>query len=60
MTTHPETMRNHGWFRPGWSVGRRFHTWHLTFEGQEDVHRLAVEYRSALGLLGEVLTPIPD
>ncbi|WP_406257398.1 2'-5' RNA ligase family protein [Streptomyces chartreusis] len=53
-------MRNHWWWRPGWSVGRRFYTWHLTFEGQEDVHRLAAEYRSALAPLGDILTPIPD
>ncbi|MDQ0683657.1 2'-5' RNA ligase [Streptomyces achromogenes] len=60
MTTQPETMRNHWWWRPGWSVGRRFYTWHLTFEGQDDVHRLAAEYRSALAPLGDSLTPIPD
>ncbi|MFD3590855.1 2'-5' RNA ligase family protein [Streptomyces sp. NPDC058683] len=60
MTTQPETMRNHWWWRPGWSVGRRFYTWHLTFEGQDDVHRLATEYRSALVPLGDILTPIPD
>jgi len=60
MKTQPETMRNHWWWRPGWSVGRRFYTWHLTFERQDDVHRLAAEYRSALAPLGEILTPIPD
>lgn len=60
MTTQPETMRNHWWWRPGWSVGRRFYTWHLTFEGQDDVHRLAAEYRSVLAPLGPALTPIPD
>ncbi len=53
-------MRNHWWWRPGWSVGRRFYTWHLTFEGQDDVHRLAAEYRSALAPLGDILTPVPD
>jgi 2'-5' RNA ligase len=60
MTSQLDTMRNHWWWRPGWSVGRRFYTWHLTFEGQDDVHRLAAEYRSALAPLGDVLTPIPD
>ncbi|WP_234468641.1 2'-5' RNA ligase family protein [Streptomyces sp. MBT62] len=60
MSTQPEPMRNHWWWRPGWSVGRRFYTWHLTFEGQDDVHRLAAEYRSALAPLGDTLTPIPD
>ncbi|MGC4983947.1 2'-5' RNA ligase family protein [Streptomyces sp. DT193] len=53
-------MRNHWWWRPGWSVGRRFYTWHLTFEGQSDVHRLAAEYRAGLAPLGDALTPIPD
>lgn len=53
-------MRNHWWWRPGWSVGRRFYTWHLTFEGQNDVHRLADQYRSALVSLAGILTPIPD
>jgi 2'-5' RNA ligase len=60
MTTQTETMRNHWWWRPGWNVGRRFYTWHLTFDGQDDVHRLAAEYRSALAPLGDALTPIPD
>ncbi|MEU9918838.1 2'-5' RNA ligase family protein [Streptomyces sp. NPDC051001] len=60
MTTQQEAMRNHWWWRPGWSVGRRFYTWHLTFEGQEDVHRLATEYRTALAPLRGILTPIPD
>ncbi|WP_234021958.1 MULTISPECIES: 2'-5' RNA ligase family protein [unclassified Streptomyces] len=60
MTTRPENMRNHWWWRPGWSVGRRFYTWHMTFEGQEDVRRLAAEYRNALAPLGDALTLIPD
>jgi 2'-5' RNA ligase len=53
-------MRNHWWWRPGWSVGRRFYTWHMTFEGQENVHRLAAEYRSVLAPTGDALTLIPD
>ncbi|MEV6483340.1 2'-5' RNA ligase family protein [Streptomyces sp. NPDC051576] len=60
MSTQPEPMRNHWWWRPGWSIGRRFYTWHLTFEGQDDVHRLAAQYRSALAPLGDAFTPIPD
>ncbi|MHB9861700.1 2'-5' RNA ligase family protein [Streptomyces sp. YIM S03343] len=60
MKTQPETMGNHWWWRPGWNVGRRFYTWHLTFEGQTDVHRVATEYRTALAPLGDVLTLIPD
>ncbi len=60
MTQETVSLRNHWWWRPGWSVGRRFYTWHLTFEGQTDVHRLAAEYRAGLAPLGEALTPIPD
>ncbi|MFE2747220.1 2'-5' RNA ligase family protein [Streptomyces scopuliridis] len=59
MTTRPEHMRNHWWWRPGWNVGRRFYTWHLTFGGQMDVHRFAEEYRTALAGT-EGLDPIPD
>ncbi|MFB7329936.1 2'-5' RNA ligase family protein [Streptomyces sp. NPDC056190] len=53
-------MRNHWWWRPGWSVGRRFYTWHMTFDGQEDVQRLAAEYRKTLAPVGDVLTLIPN
>ncbi|WP_371655426.1 MULTISPECIES: 2'-5' RNA ligase family protein [unclassified Streptomyces] len=59
MTTEPEHMRDHWWWRPGWSVGRSFYTWHLTFEGQPDVHRFAADYRAALGPVGG-LDLIPD
>ncbi|MFD5031975.1 2'-5' RNA ligase family protein [Streptomyces sp. NPDC058405] len=59
MTTRPVHMRNHWWWRPGWSVGRRFYTWHLTFGGQTDVHRFAGQYRAALAGVGG-LDPIPD
>jgi 2'-5' RNA ligase len=43
-----EAMADHWWWRPGWTVGRRFYTWHLTFAGQRDVQRLAAAYRTAL------------
>ncbi|MGW4298165.1 2'-5' RNA ligase family protein [Streptomyces sp. DSM 110735] len=55
-----DDMRNHWWWRPDWSEGRRFYTWHLTFEGQRDLHRLAAEYRSALAPLGDAFTLVPD
>ncbi|MFK4110238.1 2'-5' RNA ligase family protein [Streptomyces sp. NPDC002176] len=58
--TSSDTLRNHWWWRPGWSVGRRFYTWHLTWEGQDDVHRLAAEYRDALAPFVGELTLIPD
>ncbi|WP_326811615.1 2'-5' RNA ligase family protein [Streptomyces scopuliridis] len=52
-------MRNHWWWRPGWNVGRRFYTWHLTFGGQKDVHRFAEQYRTALAG-AEGLDLVPD
>lgn len=27
-----DRLVNHWWWRPGWSVGRSFYTWHLTFD----------------------------
>jgi 2'-5' RNA ligase len=59
MKTQPETMRNHWWWRPGWKVGRRFYTWHLTFDRQADVHRMASACRAGLASTPG-LTPIPD
>ncbi|MFI5759268.1 2'-5' RNA ligase family protein [Streptomyces sp. NPDC051569] len=59
MTTRPEYMRNHWWWRPGWRAGRRFYTWHLTFGGQQDVQRFAQECRSALAGVGG-LDAVPD
>jgi 2'-5' RNA ligase len=52
-------MRNHWWWRPGWSQGRSFYTWHLTFQDQPDVHRFAEAYRHALAP-AEGLDLIPD
>jgi 2'-5' RNA ligase len=54
-----ETMRNHWWWRPGWSVGRRFYTFHLTFADAPELHRLAADCREALALLPG-LDLVPD
>ncbi|MFI9553751.1 2'-5' RNA ligase family protein [Nonomuraea endophytica] len=43
-----QRMADHWWWRPGWRVGRRFYTWHLTFQNATDVHRLAAAYRQRL------------
>lgn len=50
-------MRSHWWWRPGWRVGRRFYTWHLTFEGQEDVQRLALVFQRQLDVPNLDLVP---
>jgi len=46
--THATQLRNHWWWRPGWNSNRRFYTWHLTFEGQDQLHQLVTTYHQAL------------
>jgi 2'-5' RNA ligase len=41
-------VRSHWWWRPGWRVGRRFYTWHLTFDDQSELHALVNGYQKAL------------
>ncbi|MEV1321278.1 2'-5' RNA ligase family protein [Micromonospora arborensis] len=45
---HTTSIRNHWYWRPGWGVGSRFYTWHITFDGQPEVDELAGQYRSLL------------
>lgn len=45
---HSGRVHDHWWWRPGWRVGRRFYAFHVTFEEQPDLYRLADAYRSAL------------
>lgn len=56
--TEPST-EDHWWWRPGWSKGRRFLTWHLTFDHAPEVHRLAESYRQRLADLPG-LDLVPD
>ncbi|MGN9779716.1 2'-5' RNA ligase family protein [Micromonospora sp. H33] len=56
---HADQVHDHWWWRPGWRVGRRFYAFHVTFEGQPDLYRLADTYRSALNVAPPV-TLIPD
>jgi 2'-5' RNA ligase len=58
ILTDAETVRDHWWWRPGWRVGRRFYTWHITFTGQQELQRLAQEYQAALARLPQV-DPVP-
>ncbi len=58
-------MRDHWWWRPGWHVGRRAYTFHITFDddtavsGIADLRRLASEYQRALSTLpGLDLVPL--
>jgi len=56
-------MRDHWWWRPGWHAGRRFYTWHVTFDeetvgqGRAALHRLARAYQAHLALPGLDLVP---
>jgi 2'-5' RNA ligase len=58
-------MRDHWWWRPGWRLGRRAYTFHITFEdpdaveGSDDLRRMATEYHSILATLpGLDLVPV--
>jgi 2'-5' RNA ligase len=50
-------VRDHWWWRPGWHVGRRAYTFHITFddeaavEGLDELHRLATDYQRVLATL---------
>lgn len=57
-TAHAEKVRDHWYWRPGWSVGRRFYTWHLTFADQPEVVAMAERYRAAIESV-DCLDPIP-
>src|SRR5262249_4986867 len=58
--THPTTMRNHWYWRPGWRPGRHFYTWHLTFDHAHDLHALVDTYQRRLAdLPGLDLIPRP-
>jgi 2'-5' RNA ligase len=58
MAETVQTMRDHWWWRPGWRVGRSFYTWHVTFDDQPAVRRLAANYSRVLDDL-PTLDPIP-
>jgi 2'-5' RNA ligase len=43
-----DQMANHWWWRPGWHVGTRFYAWHITLDGQDQLHHLIDRYQDAL------------
>ncbi|KJK12833.1 hypothetical protein UB45_05850 [Terrabacter sp. 28] len=51
-------MANHWWWRPGWKVGTRFYAWHITLDGQDELHDLVDSYQEALRPF-PTLDPIP-
>jgi 2'-5' RNA ligase len=44
-------LRDHWWWRPGWRPGRRFFTFHVTFDDQPEVQSLAASARAMLAAL---------
>jgi 2'-5' RNA ligase len=44
------TMIDHWYWRPGWRVGRRFYTWHLTFSTENPIRQLAAFYQDQIDL----------
>jgi len=58
VSVRPERMRDHWWWRPGWRAGRRLYTWHLTFEGHHDLHRLVGTYQDCLDVPELDLVPL--
>jgi len=58
VINRPDRMRDHWWWRPGWRVGRRLYTWHLTLEGQDELHRLVGAYQAHLDIPELDLVPL--
>lgn len=55
-TTHQDTpyLRNHWWWRPGWDVGTRFYTWHVTFDDAPELRRLVATYQEVLSTFSDL------
>ncbi|MEV6925553.1 2'-5' RNA ligase family protein [Dactylosporangium sp. NPDC051485] len=51
-------LRNHWYWRPGWSSNRRFYTWHLTFADQDALTELVTTVQQQLRLPGLDLVPV--
>jgi 2'-5' RNA ligase len=41
-------LADHWWWRPGWQVGSRYFSWHVTLEDQPELRRYAARYQQAL------------
>jgi 2'-5' RNA ligase len=59
LGANAEAVRDHWWWRPGWRVGRSFYTWHINFDGANELHTLAARYRAVLADLPGI-TLVPD
>lgn len=52
-----DRMASHWWWRPGWQEGRRYHTWHLTFEDAPEVAALVASCQRRISATS--LDPVP-
>lgn len=48
MTLDAAELADHWWWRPGWQVGTRYYSWHVTVEDQPALRDFAARYQEAL------------
>lgn len=58
-TTEPARTADHWWWRPGWQLGTRFYTIHVTFQDVPSLHAHAAAWREVLVPFGN-LDLVPD
>lgn len=51
-------VRNHWWWRPGWRAGRSFYTWHITFDGADELHEMVRRLQDAI--TSPAADPVPQ
>ena len=56
---HATKLRDHWWWRPGWSMGSRFYAWHVVFDDSPDIYPLAEYWREYLRPF-DFLDVVPD
>jgi 2'-5' RNA ligase len=39
-------VTDHWWWRPGWSLGKRFYTWHFTFERNKQLNDYVAHFQN--------------
>ncbi|HUC23864.1 MAG TPA: 2'-5' RNA ligase family protein [Streptosporangiaceae bacterium] len=47
-TPLPASLRNHWWWRPGWTTGRHYYACHLTLDDQPQLRELIARYQQAI------------
>ncbi len=47
----PASLRNHWWWRPGWTTGRHYYACHLTLDDQPQLRQLVARYQQAIANL---------